>query len=372
MKRILTFFVLTNCLSFMALDAQSLDFSLGELNPYFTEYINPLTTGLAAGMSHGWANDAGTHKTLGFDVSFSVAAAAVPSSAMTFSVSKLDAMKADGYQFLSTDAGNPALADDHQLPTLFSSQEANAILQKKLGNKDMNLACDFNMLNGIVEEKFAYVPNVALQLAFGLPKGTDVIVRFIPEVENMNQWGVGLKHDIKQWIPVINKVPLLDISALLSYSRFNIDVALSGFPFQPANIITGRLIEYKDINGDGEAPKSEVDFKNAGFGMNMNNFMGSLLVGLNVPVVHPFVGVGFSTSSMNTGLTGALPLLRYDEGSNNVSADFDNEGLQMKSSQTNFNFQAGLSLKIFVFRLFAQYTYQDYSMYTAGVSLGFR
>ena len=31
-------------------------------------------------------------------------------------------------------------------------------------------------------------------------------------------WGVGFKHDLLQWIPVANKIPV-DLSYLISYSK---------------------------------------------------------------------------------------------------------------------------------------------------------
>jgi len=52
------------------------------------------------------------------------------------------------------------------------------------------------------------IPLVVPQFRFGLPKGNELMVRYMPPLElskdlgTLDFWGVGLKHSIDQWIPL--------------------------------------------------------------------------------------------------------------------------------------------------------------------------
>ena len=69
------------------------------------------------------------------------------------------------------------------------------------------------------------------QLGLGLPKNTDLIIRFcpsfkdnyysnrlIPVEERIGIYGIGIKHDLLQWIPIAEKAPI-DLSVMVGYSQ---------------------------------------------------------------------------------------------------------------------------------------------------------
>ncbi len=393
MKRLTNLIALSLCFLTSSLNAQS-TFSMGELNPYFSEYLKPMALGMATGMGHGWAHEARPHKILGFDLSLSVVAVQIPEADQTFKVSALSKMTGNGYSFL--DANSNPLGNDDLLPTLVSSLPSDATMQKDLAPSDLapSMLVDVPMMDGLFPEDIAYAPNMALQFALGLPKGTEIMARYVPEVAStindyandagfdeasvneLNMWGIGVKHDIKQWIPVVKRVPMLEISALLAYSEFNFDIGTTAITLNPDELLNGIAPTYTDIDGDGNVPTSGADFNDVGFGMNMSSLTGAVLVGANIPVIRPFIGVGFNKASVSTGLTGNLPMIEYNlnssDGTTTANVDYDPVGLNVEAEKTFVNFQAGINFKLLIFNFHAQYTYQQYSMISAGLALSIR
>lgn len=377
MKKILPFILGLFFLSPL-INAQTKVFSVGELDPYFGEYIKPLAIGTATALGAGWAHEARPHKTLGFDISLSATAVMFPTSALNFSTDALSEMVSNGYSFGGAST----------LPTIVSPDQANTDIAKTistpLGSEELKIPA-FNGLD------IPFAPGASLQLAVGLPKGIEIIGRYVPEagsyindyagleditVNKMNSWGIGVKHDIKQWIPVVSKVPLLEISALLAYSEFNFDVS------SPTIAITPQTLS--DASGFNIQDNSGADYTDQGFAMSMNSLNGALLVGANIPIIRPFIGVGFNKASVETGLTGTFPILHVNDSPTNLDDVFyipsesdSEEGteqspLYLEAEKTFVNFQAGLNIKIAILTIHAQYTYQEYSMYSGGISIGFR
>jgi hypothetical protein len=61
-------------------------------NLLFQQYFNPLVTSVNYGMTSGWSHTAKTHKKLGFDITLSLNASFIPSSAEVYSTSGLIAL----------------------------------------------------------------------------------------------------------------------------------------------------------------------------------------------------------------------------------------------------------------------------------------
>lgn len=355
-------------------------FSVGELDPYFGEYIKPMAIGLATGMGSGWAHEARPHKVLGFDISFGATLVNFPTNALNFSTDALSSMTANNYSFV--DAGGASISN---LPTIVADQSANADLQKTISYTYMGTTVDQDIVIPAFDGlNIPYAPSVSLQLAIGLPKGTEIIGRYVPEsgetineysgmdeldINTLNLWGIGVKHDIKQWIPVVKKVPFLEISGLFSYSEFNFAMTSSSIAITPDEIANASGFTIQDNSG--------ATYNDQGFAMGMKSMTGSLLVGASIPVIRPFIGVGFNKATVETGLTGTFPKLALNSAPSSqndifVVNEVEEDPLYLEAEKTFMNFQAGINVKIAILTIHAQYTYQEYSMYSAGIAVGFR
>ena len=74
------------------------------------------------------------------------------------------------------------------------------------------------------------VPSPMVQLGIGTFKNTDIIIRYTPEIKydqfKTSVFGMGIKHDIKQWIPGIKRTPI-DIAILAGFSGFDNSMDMS-------------------------------------------------------------------------------------------------------------------------------------------------
>jgi len=363
MKKILTISLLVLVLGSKNMIAQTEQFRVGELDPYFSAYMEPFAKAMAVSMSGGWTHTANVHSTLGFDVTFSASMVHVPGNALTFEGSSLTM---PGYTISGT---MPTISADNSLAAPNISKDFETPLVPDLtfaGMKGLNIA---------------YGGMAAIQAAVGLPKGTEIILRFIPDIskstnnlipssvdialEKTGMWGIGVKHDIKQWIPVVSKVPFLQISGLFNYSKM-----YTGFSGGAMRLDPERL-------GATSSSLPETTWDNQKFDINMSSFNGSLLIGASIPVFQPFIGVGFSTSSFDGGLLGNYPIIDVVANPTDPT-DYmqvnssETDPLKIEAKVTNFNFQAGARLKMGPIVVFYTWTTQEYSMNSFGLAVTLR
>jgi hypothetical protein len=315
---------------------------------------------MATSMSGGWTHTANVHSTLGFDITFSLSAAKVPGSQTTFDASTLNM---------------PDYTISGTMPTVSAD---NGIPAPDLYRNFTNIPTDL-VIPGMKGLNINYGGMAAIQGGIGLPKGTEVIVRFIPDVSNATNnlipsgvdialektgmWGVGVKHDIKQWIPVVSKVPFLQISGLFNYSKMYTGFSGAAFRIDPTklNVPSSTL------------PESTWD--NQKFDINMSSINGSLLIGASIPVFQPFVGIGFNTSKFDGGLVGEYPIITADADDlvNPIKVtDSETDPLMVEVKETDFNFQAGARLKLGPIVFFYAWTKQTYSMHSGGLAVTLR
>ncbi|MGB5929572.1 MAG: DUF6588 family protein, partial [Cyclobacteriaceae bacterium] len=165
-------------------------------------YVTPMVKGFSSGLNNGWYISAKPHKPLGFNLTVSVSAALVPE-------------EDEFFLFRNEDFTNIKLTDsdltESLSPTVMGPAEAGPNVTVYNDQFGANVPLDnFDLAEGLgLEEEFGAnaVPAPMATLGIGLVKNTDLIVRFMPKVENDDgsfyMYGVGLKHDIKQWIPVV-------------------------------------------------------------------------------------------------------------------------------------------------------------------------
>lgn len=338
-------------------------FRLGEVDPYFSAYLKPFGQAMATGLSGGWTHTAKVHGTLGFDITISGSFVKVPEADFEANTSDFDM---PNYNF-----GNAPT-----IPTIAASSDIN---QPTISRSFENDELGDVVFDGIQGVGLAFGGGFAIQGAIGLPKGTELIVRLMPDLsktvnnamgddmalEKTNMWGLGVKHDIKQWIPAISKVPFLQISGLLAYSKFQTGFAGDAMRFDPSTF--GDDIQTGNANLDA----SSSVWDDQKFTMAMSSFTGSLLVGANIPVFQPYIGLGFNSSKFEAGLKGNYPIIEINAAEQMIN-DYETDPLTSVSKKTNVNFQAGARLKLGFFVFHYTFTAQEYKMHTGGIAFTFR
>ncbi len=229
MKRIFTKIVLLSfaCSSLIVpLNAQDFEELIKsgteDANTYLSKYMNPFAGSLGNGLASGWYNTAKPHKTLGFDITGSIGLAVIPDASKIFTFNESE------YNNLSL---TPAGSGD-QLPTFIGGEYTGGGQLQVDGSRELAPGVSFSG-----DQQFAVpdgldldfpgplaVPVPNFQLGVGIIKNTDIIIRYTPELNfdgvSFKQFGLGIKHDVKQWIPGMKLLPF-DLSALIAYSNIN-------------------------------------------------------------------------------------------------------------------------------------------------------
>jgi hypothetical protein len=324
-----------------------------DANTFLNSYLSPITKGLGYGMTTGWYTTAKPHNTLGFDISVSMSTVFVPKSDQTFT-------------FQNSDYTNLELANGTQaeIPTVIGPNENTPALRMVDHNAtfgDVTLA-NFNAPSGLGFKKkigFAAIPVPILSFGIGLVKNTDLKFRFIPDVANnvkYSFWGIGLMHDITQWIPVVDKLPI-DISILAAYSNFKFD-----YPMTESE--SGWTGSNQDLNG------------------RTNGLTIEALVSKKISVLTLLVGLGYDHSSTKFNIDGNYDIDYSDLSStwpagysipgstNNVVTYTDPIALTGKNGGVKLT--GGLRLQFAVITLDFNYTLGSYNVLNTGLGVTFR
>ncbi len=320
------------------------------------EYLKPMGNSLGANLSAGWYNTAKVHKLLGVDLTFSLSFAMVPSADKSFDPSKIGLSP-----FASiTPVGKLA-------PTLSGVRSDGPTISYIIaGNK----LASYTTPKGL---GVGFVPSPMLQLTVGLIKETSLSFRYVPTTKigsfgSIGLWGIGVQHGLKQWIPVINRVPFLNLTLQAGYTKLS----------NSDNIgINPKAIGSADSTHD-------INFWN---GQKMNftvtNFTANIIASIDIPIITVYGGVGISSSKTDLSLVGNYP----------IPSSFDpihSEGIVDKSnaatmkdpikahignndgSLTKPRLSAGLKLKLGPIHIHGDYTYAYYSILSVGLGVSIR
>lgn len=334
MKKIITYiFVLSSMISFGQINLESiLEGGTSDAQTLLRGYVAPFPTGFGNGVNGGWYTTARAHKFLGIDIAVIANGAFVPTSAETFTFTNADYTNIK----LDSDPNNPAASA--QLPTLFGSQNLADRPLLKFTNSNGSISTSALPGSGL-KEKIGYnvVPSAMIQAGVGLFKKTDLIIRFVPKQSSadyeFSTFGIGIKHDLKQWIPFVNKLPF-DMSAFVGWND----------------------IKSKFFLDSKNNPTQALEF-------NTNTFMAQILASKKLFIFTLYGGIGTTSYNTKVNMLGS-----YTTTSTNKTYT-DPIKLEYKGSSMRANL--GLSVKLFFLNIAAEYALQEYNVFSvrAGFSI---
>jgi hypothetical protein len=320
-----------------------------DANALVRAYLNPYALALGDGLNNGWYNSAKTHKLFGLDLSVSVSAIQIPKEATTFDLNTLGLTK--------------LILEDplkHFAPTAAGTDVEGPRLLVRENGKTI---ASFNTPAGVGLD---IVPVPMAQIGFGLLPHTDLIVRFVPEMQYDNSgdemkigfWGLGVKHNFKEWIPVIKALPF-DASVFGSYSQVAAQNELS---LDPNDFSDGNV---KVTFGTETNQMLKFNTKTSKFGLILSKKIGILTV---------YGGIGQSKSETTINLLGkyVVETTTKEGDTSTVTKDNLEDPIDVTFESKNLCVDAGLRLKLAFFSLFGSINKAEYTSYNAGLSLGFR
>ncbi|TLX74097.1 hypothetical protein E9993_13445 [Labilibacter sediminis] len=293
-------------------------------HPYMQTYGELLGTSL----NSGWYTSAKPHKVLGFDITITGAYTKAPSSATSYDVANYES-KLESFELV--DPSNSIA------PTIAGDAKNRPELRVK---GDMTNLSAFEMPNGTGMDYFL-TPMVTAGV--GLPYGIEIKGRFAPKLElgdagKFGLWGLGVQKDVKDYIPGVKHVPVLNISVLAAYTDFTSSVGVSAL----------------DPNlGDQEMEVSA------------SAYTTRLLVGANLPVIAFYSGFGYGHSSSDFNVLG-------DFGTDPITGEQMVDPIKLAYTTSGFDFNVGMRLRLGIIGIHADYTVGEYSSITAGLGINFR
>ena len=289
-------------------------------------YLRPFLNSVGSGLNQGWYNTAANHKPLGFDLTVSVSAIYYPTSDVFY--------KVDNNKLTTLKITNPA---DGSAPTIFGNK-STPTYDYKVGS---TAGTAFAGPPGL-DPKGTYginaVPLPIANLGIGLPKNTDLKLRFIPNIgigkgSTLSMFGIGIMHDIKQYIPGIKMVPF-DLAAFVGYTSFKTDVSFDATK--------------PDQKGLSEFTSTTIQ----------------ALIGKKFSVVTLYGSVGYNIANGSYKVKGS-----YTDSVTGVTLV---DPISLTSSVSGARATAGMRLKFAVFTLHADYTLQKYNTLTVGFGIAVR
>jgi len=311
-------------------------------------YITPAVNAFGASLGSGWYNTAETHKLWGFDLTLTLNTAIIPKKYESFLVddSQLQLLKLD----------NPS---ENNAPTVAGLDEDGPQLNYNLPGYSEPA---FTMPPGL---NLNYVPSPMIQAGLGLIKGTEVMVRYLPNIKykgnEVGLWGLGGKHSLKQWIPGLKTLPVLELSVMYGYTRLHTFVDVN--------------IEPADIHAAGLPGSNSNTWDNQYLKILTRVHTANLLISANLPVVCFYGGVGFVTTQTNLKLEGDYPSVYLDGTTPSVQAIADPIDMEIRNQDggvTKPRFNAGIRLKLAALTLHADYSWANYSVISGGLGISIR
>ena len=315
--------------------------NIQDANKLTKAYMNPAMKGLIYGMNSGWYHTAQAHKTFGFDFSFGLNASMVPSKDELFKFADLGLSSTTTANF----ATSPTVAGTNNTAAQ-ATVTATAVIEGQTVSKE------FKMPAGVKEDlPLNAVPTPSVQFTLGLPKQFDVMVRLVPEVGSDdvkgNLFGIGLKKEITSLFGPIEKLPL-HISILGAYTNMDVNY---------------------NIQNDSSIPGA-----NQVATFNLSSYTVQAIASINFPIINFYGGIGYGAGTSDLKMLGTY-VLEYNTGfpaPNDTVEKTVTDPINLNFDVSGVRATLGTRLSLGFFKIFADYTVQEYNTLSAGIAFSFR
>ena len=313
-KALLT--ILIFCISITSKSQVQVD-DINDAQAFLQEYLSPLGNGLGAITNNGWYNSAKPHRFLGFDATF------------TLSVLNItDENKSFDPNFITNFSSNST-----STPTILGKGDGATVNYK---GEQFKLPNQSTLIPALVLPNFNF--------GLGVFKKTELNGRFIPNYKynigffgkgEISMWGLGFKHDLLQWIPIIGNAIPMSLSLQAGHTQLN----------------SGLSILDQDVSIDVQAT-------------NFNIILSRKILMLTG---YTSVGYNFSTTTFTAG-----------EDISNLDTFNLNEleislPIEMKFENNNeFRANVGLRFNLAVIAIHANHTFSKYPVTTIGLGVSLR
>ena len=291
--------------------------NINDAQAFIQEYLSPLGNGLGAITNNGWYNSARPHRPLGFDATFTLSLLNISEEHKIFDPNSI-------VNFSSSETSTPTI----------------------IGSGDGALV-QYNGEEFKLPNQTKLFPTLALpnfNFGLGVLKKTEINGRFIPNYKynlgffgkgEIGMWGVGFKHDVLQWIPIIGNAIPISLSLQAGHTQLNSKLSILD----------------QDVSIDVQAT-------------NFNIILSRKILMLTG---YTSVGYNFSTTTFTAGEN-----ISNAESFNLNELEVDLP-IEMKFENNNeFRANVGLRFNLAVIAIHANHTFSKYPVTTLGLGLSIR
>ena len=313
-KALLTIIIF--CISLTSKSQVQVD-DINDAQAFLQEYLSPLGNGLGAITNNGWYNSAKPHRFLGFDATFTLSVLNITDENKSFDPNSIT-------NFSSNSTSTPTILGKGDGATVNYKGE-----QFKLPNQS-------TLIPALVLPNFNF--------GLGVFKKTELNGRFIPNYKynigffgkgEISMWGLGFKHDLLQWIPIIGNAIPMSLSLQAGHTQLN----------------SGLSILDQDVSIDVQAT-------------NFNIILSRKILMLTG---YTSVGYNFSTTTFTAG-EDITNLDTFNLNELEISLP-----IEMKFENNNeFRANVGLRFNLAVIAIHANHTFSKYPVTTIGLGVSLR
>lgn len=327
-------------------------------------YFQPFGESFSIGLGQNWYNTAKPLKPLRFNIQLGASLISIPDDKLTFDPQAL------GMQNLRP-LGNSS-------PTIFGTGTGPdyELSVNDPNNPGQRLAID--TLSGVTQGLSVPMNAVPFaQLNIGLIKGTELSVRFVPTLDlstlgagsgSFGLWGVGVKHDILQWIPVVSKLPF-SVSGYFNYSKLTFDLGVS-LPGPESNVYETYVpptpgSEPQVVGFDYVGGGAAGNYANQAIAMDASSMGFGIIASKKLLFFTPYVSLGFQNAKFSLRTAGEYAILSGMA----VNGITDPQPGALREQYTvfedpiniqpdaisSFRYSAGFRLKFLIFGIHAEY-----------------
>lgn len=351
---------------------------LDDANKVMNAYFEPFAESFGMGLGQNWYNTAAPLKLLRFNVQLGASFIPIPDERKMFEIAPL------GLQNL-----RPTDPTVTTAPTLHGEGDGPvwAIYGK---NPTDGSEIKIQEIAGLTSGA-GLAANAApfVQFNLGLIKKTEISIRYVPTLDfstlgsddltgSAGLWGIGVKHDLMQWIPFLGKLPF-SLSGYFNYTALNVEFGTS-VPGPSAS-------DYGPSTGPGSVTGFRFDgaagdYSNQKLALSANAMGFGVILSKKLLMFTPYASAGFLRSSFSLKTAGDYAIPTGVE-LNDATVDptdlreiytnyKDPLNIEFNSANT-LRVSAGLRVKIlFVLGFHAEvFNAGGFTGYNAGLSVGF-
>ena len=309
---------------------------LEDSRTFAEDYLRPGTEAAIYNLSSGWYHTAEVKKPLRFEISI------VGNASLQLSDHQSFFLDTDQYNNLEFTDG----ASGREVATVFGTNaegiEVESVYTSSSGEEKVSV---FELPGGIGETDINYFPLAFLQARLGIFKGTEIKARYFPKI-NYNDveaglFGAALQHEITSWVPGADLWPV-SVAGLVGYTQ------MKG--------------QYDYTNQD------RVEGENQILKTTINSWIYSAIVSTKIPFFNVHGGIGYASGSSTTEMRGTYEIFDGETGETLLIVE---NPIKVDHELGDLVGSLGVSFKLGILKLSADYNFQEYEVVKVGVHVGF-